>query len=815
MKTFEFLGSEVIKTSVKKPSSSITLNSKDLTITDCWVRGGSIDQRATVLYSEKYETATLRLKKPVSGDVSIHLVYSGKALDDLSGLYRSRYKHNGKDKYLLTTQFEAARARKAFPCFDQPDMKASFQVSLIIDKGLDAISNTSVESVSDRGGGKKEVRFSKTPRMSTYLVYMGAGNYDYVYGKAGSTPIRVITTPGNGKYGKLAMSFAKKFVPFYEEYFGIPFPMPKLDLIGIPDFAAGAMENWGAITFREAELIGDEKTLSEAQKQHIAEVVAHELTHHWFGDLVTMVWWDDIWLNESFATYMSYKAMDAVFPEWKIPVQYLKDTVSLALNADALKTTHPISTVVSSPAEIDSIFDSISYEKGGSLLMMIEDYVGPAAFRKGLSKYLKEHSYGNARKEDLWGALAKASSYGSRKDVARLAGYWINTPGYPIVDLKRENGSAYAVQRRFLLGSEGSGYPPWPIPLHYMEIGSKPGLKLLNAKKARLAAGKGAIKLNYGQHGLYRVRYCKADLQRLGSAIKGGKLGDTDAWGIENDLFVLARKGEINAAEYLEFVEDYCTGLGYPVNSNIISHTMWIYNMLYGTGKEAEARKFGLEYCGMMLKKLGYRTISGEPVMDSMIRGEAFAALGLLGDKKAIAIAEKMLKDSIAGRAVDPNLSVGAYRIVALNMGEKYSDKLEALYRKSSFDLSRKLLISLGMFKDKKLIRKYLDYSMTKNVRLQDAFIIPMMVSGTPSGKGELLAWTKRNWQRIKGMFEPGTHMLDRYVENFSSLSGRKNRDEIVSFFTRKENARADIARAVKQTAERIEANDAFMKKNA
>jgi tricorn protease interacting factor F2/3 len=816
LKSSSFKGSEVIKATVKKHTKLIRINSKNIRIEEAWVKDSSGDYKAAVSYKPKVEEVSLLLPAAVSGKISIHLVFGGKISDGLSGMYKSKYTIKGKDSYIITTQFEAPNARAAFPCFDEPEFKARFKLSLIIAKGLDAISNTPIEKTEKASGSKKKVCFLRTPLMSTYLVYIGVGNYDYVHGQTGKTKIRVVTVPGKGKSGKLAVSFVEKFIPFYEKYFGIKFPMQKLDLIAIPDFAAGAMENWGAITFRETELLGDEKKISVATKQRIAEVIAHELVHHWFGDLVTMRWWDDLWLNESFATYMSYKAMDAVFPEWKILTQYLLDTVSPALSADSLKSTHPISTSVRSPAEIDAVFDNISYDKGGSLLAMLDDYVGYATFRKGLSAYLKKHSYGNAQGKDLWDALAHAAG-SSNTTVSKMASYWILNPGYPIIDVKvADDGYAHLRQRRFMLNENGNAYKPWPIALHYKVVGAADGSTLFGSRERSLKIKKGnTIKLNYGQKGLYRARYDDKTLQKLGAAISSGKLEGVDVWGIENDLFAITRKGEVSAGKYLSFVENYCMKSFYPVDSSIISHIMWIYYMLYGTGKEGKAKRLGLRYCNSWLKRFGTKPTKGEQNSNIIVRSEAIGALGVLGDKKIINMAETLfIARYKKKKAIDPNLAGAVYRIVAYNFGAKYEKRIRELYLKSGLEESRKFLVSLGMFNDSVLIKRYLDYSLSKDVRLQDSFLLPAIISGGLFGKELTLAWTEKNWQKLMKTFDPGTHMLTRYIENFSSVSDKKLYSEIKEFFSRKKNLRGDTPRYLKQVLERMEANIRFLKTN-
>jgi len=381
LKKFIFTGTEIITVSCKKSTNQITMHCAELKIKSCIVKSGNHIVSSTPKTNEKKEELSIKLGEKIKGTVTISLTFQGILNDRLLGFYRSKYEQNGKTKYLATTQFEAADARRAFPCWDEPESKATFEISIIADNQYSAISNMPVKS-------KKKIKtktlytFQKTPLVSTYLIYLGVGEFEYLTGKAGKIQIRVVTTKGNTSKGKFSLELGKKLLTSYEKYFGIKFPLPKLDLIAVPDFAAGAMENWGAITFRETILLYDPKTSSTRTKQFIAEVISHEIAHMWFGNLVTMKWWNDLWLNESFATFMATKFVDKFYPEWDLWNQFVEDAMNVAMGLDSLKTTHPIDVKVNSPAEIREIFDAISYDKGGCVLRMLENYVESQIFKK-------------------------------------------------------------------------------------------------------------------------------------------------------------------------------------------------------------------------------------------------------------------------------------------------------------------------------------------------------------------------------------------------------------------------------------------------
>jgi tricorn protease interacting factor F2/3 len=433
LKRFTFEGKEKITINCKKPTKSISLNCAEIKIKSCVVESNKKIISSIAKTNEKSEELKITLKEKIKGQATISIEFQGILNDRLLGFYRSQYKQGGKTKYLATTQFEAADARRAFPCWDEPEAKATFDISIIAENKFTAISNMPIKS-KKKIGGKTIYKFGKTPVMSTYLIYLGVGEFEYLTGKTGKTQIRVITTKGNKSKGKYSLDLGKKLLTSYEKYFGIKYPLPKLDLIAVPDFAAGAMENWGAITFRETILLYDPKTSSTRTKQFIAEVISHEIAHQWFGNLVTMKWWNDLWLNESFATFMATKFVDKFYPEWDLWNQFVEDAMNVAMGLDSLKTTHPIDVKVNSPAEIREIFDAISYDKGGCVLRMLEHYVGEPNFQKGLKEYLKKFKYQNAQGQDLWDAIGKAS----KMPVSVMVNSWLKQPGFPLVEIKQE-----------------------------------------------------------------------------------------------------------------------------------------------------------------------------------------------------------------------------------------------------------------------------------------------------------------------------------------------------------------------------------------
>ncbi|MGC9011019.1 MAG: M1 family metallopeptidase [Candidatus Micrarchaeia archaeon] len=806
-----FDGSVEIDVDIEKPANEITLNAKELEIKGASIASKGFAGNAKVSVDAKKQELRLAFDKRISGRATIKIDYQGVHNEKLYGFYLSTYKSNGKEEKILTTQFESSDARAAFPCFDNPSMKAVFEITLVIDKDLDAISNMPVKKIVPLGK-KKEVSFLPTPKMSTYLVYMGVGKFDYLAGRVGKTRIRVVTRPGQREYAKIPLLYAKQFISFYEKYFGIAYPLPKLDLIAIPDFSAGAMENWGAITFREIDLLVDPKKISARARRQVADTIAHELAHQWFGDLVTMKWWDDLWLNESFATYMSMKAVNSTYPNWRVDLDYLVDTVSSAMSADQLESTHPINVKVNTPEEIEGIFDSISYNKGGSVLRMLEDYLGSETFRKGLHRYLKKHAYSNATKFDLWNALdEQARSEGKKLNVGMVAKAWVDKKGFPLIKLS-EGGNMLKQERFTILGKSKEGV--WPVPITYISSsGSKAKTgKIMMTRKAMLLKEKfDWIKLNYGQMGFYRSAYPSENLELLGSAIKSGLLGDVEAWGIEGDLYAMLIGRRISLNYYLDFVSNYLFDSSYPLNMQLRAHLLGLYFITYGMGQNEDVRKVATQFLKRSLEKIGMSPRKGEDERVAIFRSSAISGLGMMGDGEIVKFAMKNLDKALFGE-MDPNIRNAIYFAAASNGDDKVFEKMREAYLNEEFPEKKiYLLASLPLFRKQNLIKRALNMTFSDDIKLQDSYLIPYNMSSNPAAKEMLLKWIESNWKLIKKQFRPGTHMLGRFVESLSTQTGEEKLNEIKRFFTSRENFDPSIKKSLRETLEKIEINTKFL----
>jgi tricorn protease interacting factor F2/3 len=808
LKTFKFEGQEKIKFKILKSTNRIVLNAAEMKIKSCFLvwKNEKIVPRKVAL-DEKKEELVVQLGKKVVGDAELFIDFTGILNDKLAGFYRSEYEVKGKKRYLATTQFEAADARRAFPCWDEPEAKATFDVTLVVDKNMTAISNMPVirQKVVKV---KKIFTFAKTPVMSTYLLYLGVGEFEFIQDKLGKILIRVATTTGKKQQAKLALDLTKKFLDFYEKYFQIKYPLPKLDMIALPDFASGAMENWGAITFRETALLFDPKISSTLTKQGIAEVIAHELVHQWFGDLVTMKWWNDLWLNESFATYMAYKALNHYFPEWEIWSQFLNLETVGALEMDSLKSSHPIDVDVKTPAQIREIFDEISYEKGGSILRMLENYLGEEKFKEGLKNHLSNHKYGNATTEDLWNALEKVA----KKPVKNMMKTWIEQKGYPIVETTLTDSKLKLVQRKFLLEPVADN-SKWFIPLS-IQVDEKITSELLKEKEKTILIDSSPFKININQTGFFRTKYPKEILEKLKGMILDKKLGNLDRWGIQNDLFFLSIAGEISVSEYLDFIRTYSNENDYLVLKDIADNLSFLYFITFNQKFFSKVVYVSKLFFKRIFNRLGWEPKKGEKHTDKILRSYAIGSLGRLGEKNILDAAnEKFLNFLKNPESLNPDLRGTVYGLVAWSGNEETYKQMVNLYKKATNqEEKRRFLSALAAFTSPEILNQTLDFSLSKDVRSQDLFIPVARVSGNPFGKDIVWPWVKTNWNELTKRYTGGSsQLLTKIIESLSALSDLEKEKEVKGFFRTKSTAGIEMSLA--QTLERIRINARFLER--
>ena len=811
LKKFKFIGTATITANCKKPTDRITMHCAELKITSSQIKSKNNIIKSRTKTDEKKEELQIKLSNKVKGKIIINLEFQGILNDRLLGFYRSQYTKNGKTKYLATTQFEAADARRAFPCWDEPKAKATFDISIIADNKFTAISNMPIKS-KKKVGSKTIYNFAQTPVVSTYLIYLGVGEFEYLTGRTGKTQVRVITTKGNKSKGRFALNLGKKLLTSYEKYFGIKYPLPKLDLIAVPDFAAGAMENWGAITFRETILLYDEKTSSTRTKQFIAEVISHEIAHQWFGNLVTMKWWNDLWLNESFATFMATKFVDKFYPKWDLWNQFVEDAMNVAMGLDSLKTTHKIDVQVNSPSEIREIFDAISYDKGGCVLRMLEEYVGEPNFQKGLKKYLSDFKYKNAKGDDLWNAIGKASKMPA---VSSMVNTWLKQPGFPLVEITQDKNKLKLKQKRYLLESDKkfSDKGLWSIPVT-LGLKSVISKKLFTTKSMSVTLPKNTLGFvaNYGRNGFYRVKYDQGILLDLKMLIDTKGIPPIDRWAIQNDLFSLCISRDQKIRNYLEFSDAYYHEDSYLVIVNVARNLASLYFRAWNEPFADEIKGFTIKYFRKILQNLGWKPKKTDKHTDALLRGFVISVLGKINDEqttqKALKEYKKFLKSP---RSISPDLIEPICSIAAWNGNTKTYTQLLKLYKNAkTMEEKLRFLSALCGFQDKKLLLKTLALSQTSKVRSQNMQLPIMRIAANPYGKKILWPWLKRNWKNINRKVGHGNPLFNRIVASIASVADDTMEQEIKAFF--KKNPTPGTIRTQSQTLERIRINSKFLR---
>ena len=859
-----FLGRAEILVLLSKPVSSITMDCADLEITSCKIVGSPNYTNAapktetkrkhrksdastkntvpsTVKVDAKRERLIIRFPRgcTVSKSACIQLTFSGVLNDNLLGFYRSKYMVGKEVRYLATTQFEAADARRAFPCWDRPDVKATFGISIVVkDAKHNAVSNMRLVSKSDVGG-KTRYKFDTSPVMSTYLVYMGVGEFEYTGGKTkNGTTIRIVTTrtsdTKNKQIIKHAMQYAKKLLVAYEEYFGIKYPLSKLDLIAIPDFAAGAMENWGAITFRENLLLYDPKSSSTRTKQLIAEVISHELAHQWFGNMATMKWWNDLWLNESFATFMATKLLDQMHPEWDLWGQFLTGAMNPAMNLDSLHSTHPIDVPVKSPAQIREIFDSISYDKGGCVLRMLEQYVGKGPFRRGLQMYLKKYQGSNASGSDLWRCIENVAEV----SIMGMMDSWLKKPGFPVVRVwtdtktttsnqntkttKRKSMTVYLHQERYLHQSPArKDRTVWPIPLSIRTAG-RPSKHMLDTRSLSIdVPWAPAVVVNPRRTGFYRVRYDDGLLRDLMVLAKKGQLEASDLWSIQNDLFAMCVSGQAHVREYLDILDDYASVTDYATLSDVGHNLSYLCRLSFGEKFAVEIVRSAIKFYKRVHDITGWVPIRGEDHTVSLLRGPAVTSLGLLGDPDVIEISTGLYsvlttsEDEIPADLIDPVCTIVAWNSGRGSNKESDNSDLEIhtalvdLYtRAQTAEQSLRYLGAMCEFKSQKLLEETLNFAVSEHVRSQNMALPILRVAANPCGRDILWPWLHKNWTRVLGKAGHGNPLLGRIISGLSHLHDTDVIPEMRRFFA--ENPVPGTERTLQQTVERIEIGSAM-----
>jgi aminopeptidase N/puromycin-sensitive aminopeptidase len=821
-----FSGDETIEVQLAKPSASITLNAAELQFLSAEITQNQKTQPAQASFAAEKEQATLTVASPLEpGPATIHIEFTGILNDKLRGFYLAK----SKTRNYAVTQFEATDARRAFPSFDEPALKATFDISLVVSQGDTAISNGKIVSdIPGPGPGKHTLKFSQTAKMSSYLVAMAVGDFACNEGSADNIAIRVCGTPDKKPLGTAPLRYAEEILQFYNHYYGIAYPFGKLDIVGAPDFEAGAMENTGAIFYRESDLFIDDKNSSVSSHEEVFEILAHEMAHQWFGDLVTMKWWDNIWLNEGFATWMELKPSQALHPEWQAVLGGV-DATNRALRTDSLRNTHPIRTRAETPDQINELFDSISYEKGAAVLRMIEAYVSPDVFRRGVNAYLRKFQYSNATAEDFWNAIAAASG----RPVDKIMPTFVEQPGEPLITVKSSCAAPPAepkarskrarrrrrqlkpaapkteisvTQSRFLLDPNGAPTtsPTWMVPVCVKVAGARPFCQIIGEKAAVIPVAGGCAPwtfLNLNASGYYRTRYDNESLQKL-LAVAPTELNTAERMSLLNDQGALIISGQENVAGYLNLVSALKQDQERAVVASYQPVLGPIHDYLLTDASKPPFLAWVRTTFAPMLTSLGWSPAAGETDDRHELRGELIRILGEVGEQpeaieKSVQLAQQYVRDPAA---LDPSIVLPVLTVAALsNSPELFDQYLAALSNpKTTPEQMRNYGRAMSRFSDPKLVERWLQRIVSPETRNQDAAGYLSGVLEYPATQKFAWEWTKQHWPEVEKQLTISSG--GAIVNATGKFCSAQARSDVQQFFS--EHKLASTERTLKQSLE-------------
>ena len=757
-KALTFRGEVQIEVTVRTATDRIVLNSADL-VSDHATLSGKTAPLA-VSYDPAAQTATLAAGHGLKpGAYSLNLTYHGQIFRQASGLFALDYTTPSGQARALYSQFENSDARRFTPSWDEPGRKATFQLTAIVPDGQMALSNMPIATTRSLGGGLQRVEFARTPKMSSYLLFFGLGDFERVHKLVDGVDIGVVVKRGDAARGQFALEAAAHILPYYNDYFGTPYPLPKLDLIAGPGSSQffGAMENWGAIFYFDRALLIDQKISTEGDRQNVYTVVAHEMAHQWFGDLVTMDWWDGLWLNEGFASWMQNKATDHFHPEWKVWLQSLGQKQG-AMQVDAREGTHPIITPIHDAQQAAGAFDNITYEKGAAVIRMLEGYLGEGAFRAGVRRYMAAHAYGNTVTDDLWAAIDE----GSARPIAAIARDFTLQAGVPMVTeesvaCQGGNTTITVGQSHFAIDATSTKATTWRIPVTLANLAGDKAKAVVSAPtQTRVTLpGCGAVVLNDGQSAYFRSRYTQAGLAALSSRF--GDLSADNQLGILNDTASLANAGAAPMADFLTLTTSFPANADPVVAESLAGRLISLDRLYDDLPGQAAFRAYAQGVLAPIHARLGWDAKVGEPDNTQSLRGTVIEALGRFGDPAVLAEARTRFERYLA----DPDSMDADTRVTVLGVIARRADAA-TWSRLHEMALSAKTLLErqqaydlLGAAEDPALARKALDLALSGE---PPATIAPEIIAVVSDRHPDLaFDFAVANWEKLSPLVEPNT----------------------------------------------------------
>jgi len=806
-----FSGDVEIDVTVESATASITLNAAELEVTSAELNDADPDAGyalapTDITLDPEEERVTLTFAEPLTpGPATLQLSFTGILNDKLHGFYRSTFTdEHGTEHVIATTQMESTDARRAFPCWDEPELKASFEVTLVVDDALAAYSNGSVVEETPAPGGKRRVRFAPTMAMSTYLVAFIVGPLEATDPvDVGGVPLRIVHTPGKSDLTPFALAVGAHALTFFTEYFGIAYPADKLDLVAIPDFAFGAMENLGCVTFRESVLLVDPDQAARVELERVADVICHEIAHMWFGDLVTMKWWNGIWLNEAFATFMEVLAVDAFRPEWQRWVSFGVEREA-AMAVDGLHATRPVEFHVGRPEEAQGMFDVLTYQKGGSVLRMLEQFIGPDVFREGIHDYLTTHSHGNTETADLWDALERSSG----RAVRTIMDTWINQGGYPLIRVG-EDGSLSQTPFSYRGETGGAIGSDWQVPVLTRPLQDSdfdPLPVLLTGAGPAPGAGVADHVVNAGGSGYYRVSYPTATVRLLAGRL--GDLAPLERYNLVSDTWAAALSGQAPLADLLALARALVDSAeGDPSVWSVVLGALGLFDRIVPDGDRPVLARAVRTLLGPLAADLGWDPRADDGERTPSLRSSVLRTLGTIGDDpgiKAEAVRRFAASDT---EALHPDTVSAVLDIVASDGGPTEFETFLERYRTPSTPQEEiRYLYALPSFSDPLLASRTFDLALTE-VRTQNApFVLQSLVANRSSGPTAWLRITEQ-WDELVAKFP--TNIFPRMLDGVRGLCSPPGlAPEVTSFI--ETHPLASGGRTVEQILERLSVNVAF-----
>ena len=754
-----FAGSVDIDIDILEAVTTVTLNAIDLAVDDAWITVDGTRQAVGIVLDPTTERLSLTVHEPLKpGSAVVSLHFRGELNDKLRGFYRSSFTDDaGQTRIIATTQFEATDARRAFPCWDEPDCKAVFGITLIVENDLQAVSNGAVISDERTESGRRKVRFADTMPLSTYLVAFIVGPLEVTDpSDVDGTPLRLLCPPGKLHLTSLGLEVAEYSLRYLADYFDLPYPGDSLDLVAIPDFAFGAMENLGCVTFRETLLLADPDQATQSELQNVVDVIAHELAHMWFGDLVTMKWWNGIWLNEAFATFMELKVTDAFRPQWERWASFSLAR-STAFDTDALAATRPIEYPVVSPADAEGMFDVLTYEKGAAVVRMLEQYLGEERFRSGIRKYMAAHRYGNTETTDLWDAIEEATG----EPVRRIMDSWIFQGGHPIVSVTTANGGRTLHLRqqrsRYLLDEQDDTRWAIPMQLRYgTSSGTATARALLDGDELEIEVGEPVAWIvgNVEGHGFYRVSYAQPLRAALTDRAQAD-LSPIERCGLVDDTWVAVLAGVTPAAEFLTLADGFQAETDASVWRRLLGALDQLERLVEGDARKALRRRVRA-LVAPALGRLTWESRSGDTDRDRELRATLIGALATLGDDRDAQKRVRELFDRYRAdvASVEANVAAAVVRSVAATAdAPTFASLLDGFRSATTPQEEQRFLHALADVRDPGLMEQVLELAMTTEVRTQNA---PFLISACIANRDNAgLAWQTVNerWREMNERF--------------------------------------------------------------